>query len=79
MAVTLTELQEKLKKIDEVSLMEVLEITSEDMVQRFIDRIEERFDELVTEFEDPDDDSPDFYIPWVDEEEIELGEEDYDE
>lgn len=76
MAITLTELQEKLKKIDEVSLMEVLEITSEDMVQRFVDRIEEQFDELVTEFDDCDEDCVDFYIPWVDEEE-EL-EEDYD-
>lgn len=52
MAITLTELQEKLKRIDEISLMEVLEITSEDLVQRFVDKIEERMEDLVTEFDD---------------------------
>lgn len=52
MAITLTELQDKLKHIDEISLMEVLEISSEDLVNRFVDRIEERMDHLATEFDD---------------------------
>lgn len=52
MALTLTELQDKLKNIDEISLMEVLEITSEDLVNRFVDKIRDRMDELVTEFDD---------------------------
>ena len=52
MALTLTDLQEKLKQIDEISLMEVLEITSEDIVNRFIERIELKYDLLVQEFED---------------------------
>ena len=51
MALTLTDLQNKLKNIDEVSLMEVLEITSEDLVNRFVDRIDQKYDELVTEFD----------------------------
>jgi len=54
MAITLTELQDKLKHIDEISLMEVLEITSEDMVARFADRIQEKYSQLVTEFDNPD-------------------------
>lgn len=54
MALTLTELQDKLKNIDEISLMEVLEITSEDLVERFRHRIREKYEELAREFaEDP--------------------------
>jgi hypothetical protein len=41
--------------IDEISLMEILEITSEDITNRFIDRIETKYDQLITEFEDMDD------------------------
>lgn len=52
MAITLTELQEKLKLIDEISVMEILEITSEDLANRFIDRIESKYDQLITEFEE---------------------------
>lgn len=51
MAITLTELQGKLMLIDEISLMEILEITSEDLAQRFMDRIETKYDQLITEFE----------------------------
>ena len=51
---TLTDLQNKLKLIDEISLMEVLEITSEDLVQRFLDKIEEKQDMLSEDFEEDD-------------------------
>lgn len=78
MALTLTDLQEKLKRIDEVSLMEVLEITSEDMVLRFVERIEERFDELVTEFEEYEEDSPTGNEWWESEDGDEYLEEDLD-
>jgi hypothetical protein len=54
-AITLTELQTKLMLIDETSLMEILEITSEDLANRFIDRIETKYDQLITEFEDMED------------------------
>lgn len=52
MALSLSELQNKLNNIDEISLMEVLEITSEDITARFADRIREKYSQLVTEFSD---------------------------
>lgn len=48
---TLNDVLERLKKIDEVSLLEVLDIDSNDIVDRFIDRVEERFDDLQEELE----------------------------
>lgn len=36
------ELLEKLKKLDEVLLLELLEITSEEIVDMFIDKIDEK-------------------------------------
>lgn len=51
---TLVDLQDKLKQIDEVSLLEVLDISSEDIVDRFGDKIEERYEELQEEFQEPD-------------------------
>jgi len=53
MIMTLPELCEKLKDIDEITLMERLEITSEDLVSSFIDKIEDRYDTLTEEFDDP--------------------------
>ncbi len=50
MSLILPELLEKLKDIDEITLMEKLEISSEDLVERFIDKIEEKFDSLEEEF-----------------------------
>jgi hypothetical protein len=50
MTITLVELFDKLKSIDEVTLMERLEITSEDLVDKFDDRIEDQFDSLSEEF-----------------------------
>ena len=46
---TLQELQERLKRLDELSLLELLDITSEEIVEYFLDRIEERFDQLMKE------------------------------
>lgn len=54
MSLTLVELKEKLIKLDEVTLLEVLEISSEDLVERFVDVIEERFDEIEIEFQEED-------------------------
>lgn len=48
---TLNELCERLKHIDEISLMEVLEINSEEIVDRFVDKIEERIEDLQLDFE----------------------------
>ena len=48
---TLNELCERLKHIDEISLMEVLEINSDEIVDRFVDKIEDRMDVLQLDFE----------------------------
>ena len=50
MSLILSELIEKLKEIDEIALMERLEISSEDLVEHFTDKIEEKFDSLSEEF-----------------------------
>lgn len=49
---TLVDLMEKLKRVEEVTLMELLELTSEDLVNRFVDKIENNFDALETELDD---------------------------
>ena len=46
---TLKELQERLKRLDELSLLELLDVTSEEIVEMFVDRIEDNFDQLVDE------------------------------
>lgn len=49
---TLDELADRLKHIDEISLMEVLEITSDELVDRFMDKIEYKMDDLQADFEE---------------------------
>jgi ribosome assembly protein YihI (activator of Der GTPase) len=52
MALTILDLFDKLKRLDEISLMEILGITTEELVDRFEDRIEAMFDQLVDEIDD---------------------------
>ena len=52
MALTILDLFDKLKRLDDISLLEILNITAEDLVDRFEDRIEAMFDELVDELDD---------------------------
>ena len=54
--ITLQELKEKLMQLDEVTLMELLEITSEDLVNRFADYIENNYDYFSGEFDE--------HTPW---------------
>ena len=49
---TLGELSEALKQWDETTLLELLEISPEDIVERFQDKIEDRFDYLETEVQE---------------------------
>ena len=49
---TLEDMKEKLKQLDEVTLMEVLEITSEDLVERFVDIIEQKEEALENDLDD---------------------------
>lgn len=46
MEMTLEELKERLAALDEVTLMEVLDIYSDELVEAFEDRIEENQDKL---------------------------------
>jgi hypothetical protein len=48
MALTLEEIKERMKRWDEVTLLEELEIRSDSIVERFDDIIEERADYLET-------------------------------
>ena len=47
---TLEDLKENLKRLDEVTLLELLELTSDDIVERCADLIEDRFNTLEIEF-----------------------------
>ena len=49
---TLEEIKDKLKQLDEVTLLETLEITSDDLVERFLDRIEQQQDTLENDFDE---------------------------
>lgn len=55
MSLTFADIVERLKRIDEVSLLEVLNISAEDIVERFEDKIRERWDRLEADLEDPED------------------------
>ena len=52
MAITFHELKARLKQIDEISLLEVLGLTSEDIVERCLDIIEDQYEILAKEFEE---------------------------
>ena len=47
---TLPDLCERMKRLDEITLLEVLNISSEELIERFQDLIEERFDKDVDRF-----------------------------
>ena len=59
MSKTIRDLIEDLKRLDEVTLLEVLGLTSEDIIDRFEDVIEDKFDELVDDTEEDEDDFSD--------------------
>lgn len=47
MNLTLVELKERLSTLDEVTIVEILDIRSEDIVERFDDLIEDKMDKLI--------------------------------
>lgn len=50
---TLEELKERLiERVDEVTLLELLNVTSEDLVEAFSDEIENNYDKLIEEYDD---------------------------
>lgn len=56
MTMTTKDLKDKLAQLDEISVMELLDLSSEDIVDRFEDKIQSRADyleaELYDEYED---------------------------
>lgn len=46
---TLPELKERLKRLDEVSLLELLDISSEDLIESYSDIIENNYLQLLKE------------------------------
>jgi len=54
MSLTYNELCDKLKQLDEITLLEILNISSEEIIEKFQDAIEERYDTLTEQFEDED-------------------------
>ena len=53
MSLTLAEICDKIKNnYDELLICEMLDITAEDLVDRFDDRVADRYDELMEELED---------------------------
>lgn len=58
MALTLSELKERIAhECDEITILELLEIDGEMLVERFSDEIENRYDKLVEDFTNPSEDS----------------------
>mgnify|MGYP000502809643 FL=1 len=53
MALTLEELKDRLKQLDEVILVDVLQLESGDIVYRFEDVIEKNFYDLEMQLEEP--------------------------
>lgn len=49
---TSEDINRKLKMLDEITVLEILDIHSEELVDRFEDKIEERYDYLLEELED---------------------------
>lgn len=49
---TIRELIEKLQQVDEMTILELLDITSEELPELLLDQIEERYDILLEYFDD---------------------------
>ena len=49
---TLNDVKDRLKQQDEISLLEILDISAEDIVERFSDIIENNYETLAEELED---------------------------
>ena len=51
MSLTLEEVKERLKQLPEIDLLEILEISSEDIVEKFEDKIEDKEDYFIKDLE----------------------------
>jgi len=59
MPLVLSELLEKLRALDEIILLDLLEINSEDILERFADKIELKMSLLIEELDDEDEEYDD--------------------
>jgi len=53
---TIEDLKDKLSQLDELSILELLDITSEELVEFLTDQIVEKYEELSAAFEDDEED-----------------------
>jgi len=51
---TFIDVCDRLKQQDEISILEILEINSDELVDRFKDKIEENYEELADDLGDED-------------------------
>jgi len=49
---TLIEVKTRLEDLDEITLLEMLHISSEEIIERFDDKIEAQYKQLIEEFGD---------------------------
>lgn len=56
MSMTLEEIKERLKGLDEMTLLEILDLSSEELVDYLEDRIIEFFDDLEKDLEEDEED-----------------------
>lgn len=54
MTMTINELFDRLKELDELSILEILDISSDELVNKFQFEIEDKYDELYVKFENED-------------------------
>ena len=52
MALTFKDVCDKLEKLDEITLLEVLDISSEEIIAKFQDKIDDNFEELSEDLND---------------------------
>lgn len=53
---TISELKEKLAQLDELSILELLDITSEELTEFLTDQIVEKYDDIIGNFQEDEED-----------------------
>lgn len=49
---TINDVKDRLKHLDEITLLEILDITSDELVENFTDKIEDRYEDLAEDLAD---------------------------
>ena len=65
MALTFIDLCDELKKLDETTLLELLNISSEEIINKFQDKIEDNFDHLLLLIEENQEEGLYNYDEWI--------------